>query len=93
MLARSPDAGRRPPHNAEDTMSDLSWSLLNLAAWAFGLKAAYDLRAEFPPLTRTWAFLTWAVWACLLMEVAMIGARAVPGLGLFSAVTGIVSAC
>lgn len=74
-------------------MSDLSWSLLNLAAWAFGLKAAYDLRAEFPPLTRTWAFLTWAVWACLLMEVAMIGARAVPGLGLFSAVTGIVSAC
>jgi signal transduction histidine kinase len=70
-------------------MPTLSWSTLNILAWLFGLKAAYDLRTEFGFGARSWLLLTWAVGSCLLMELAMVGTPFVPGLTLFSAVTGI----
>lgn len=73
-------------------MAILTWSLLNLIAWTFGLKAAHDLRHEFEANAKTWVFLTWAVWTCLLMELAMVGAPHFAGLDLFSGLTGIVSA-
>lgn len=67
------------------------WSLLNLIAWTFGLYAVYSLRALFDRRAKTWVFLTWAIWPCLLMEVAMVGAAHVPGLDFFSATTGVSS--
>ena len=69
----------------------LSWGILNILAWTFGLKAVYDLRGEFEPQAKTWVFLTWAVWPCLLMELAMVGGPYVAGLGLFSTLTGVTS--
>ncbi len=63
-------------------MAILTWSLLNLIAWTFGLKAAHDLRHEFEANAKTWVFLTWAVWTCLLMELAMVGAPHFAGLAV-----------
>jgi len=68
------------------------WSVLNLVAWTFGLYAVYALRALFDRRAKTWVFLTWAIWPCLLMEMAMVGAAYVPGLDFFSAATGVSSA-
>lgn len=65
-----------------------SWSLLNLLAWGFGLKAVYDLRAEWVPRAKTWFLVTQAVLSCLTMEAAMVGSHYVPGLAVLSAVTG-----
>jgi len=69
------------------------WSLLNIVAWSIGLKAVYDLRAEHAPGARTWALLTWALWNCLAMEIAMLGASVAPALQLLSVTTGILAAC
>lgn len=68
-----------------------SWILLNIVAWIFGLRAVYDLRKEFDPKAKTWFFLFWAVWYCLIMEISMLGIRTLPGLALFSVMTGIAS--
>lgn len=73
-------------------MAELSWSLLNLIAWAFGLKAAHDLRREFEANAKTWVYLTWAIWTCLLMELGLAGAPHIAGLDFFSTLTGIASA-
>lgn len=70
-----------------------SWTALNLVAWIFGLTAVYDLRGEFPPNARTWVWLTWAVWACLLMDLAMAGMAYLDGLALVSVLTGVGSGC
>ena len=73
-------------------MMSWSWTLLNIAAWSVGLKAAYDLRAEHTAQTATWSLLVWAVWFCLAMELTMFGVTLFPGLSLLSVATGIVSA-
>lgn len=64
------------------------WSLLNLLAWGFGLKAVYDLRAEWVPRAKTWFLVTQAVLSCLTMEAAMVGSPYLRGLAVLSSVTG-----
>lgn len=64
------------------------WSLLNLLAWGFGLKAVLDLRAEWGPRAKTWFLVTHAVLSCLTMEAAMMGAAYLGGLAVLSSLTG-----
>ena len=68
-----------------------AWDILHILAWGFGLYAVYGLRDEFDPRTKTWAYLLWGVWSCLIMEAAMFGSALLPGLALLSALTGISS--
>ncbi len=70
----------------------MSWNLLHLLAWAFGLKAAFDLRREAGASDSTARLLSWSVAACLLMELAMLGSPLAAGFGLLSALTGILAA-
>lgn len=70
-------------------MTAFWWSLLNLLAWGFGLKAVLDLRAESPPRAKTWFLVTQAVLSCLTMEAAMMGAAYLGGLAVLSSLTGI----
>lgn len=72
-------------------MTAFWWSLLNLLAWGFGLKAVLDLRAESPSRAKTWFLVTQAVLSCLTMEAAMMGAAYLGGLAVLSSLTGISS--
>ncbi|MBI3491697.1 MAG: HAMP domain-containing histidine kinase [Acidobacteria bacterium] len=67
------------------------WSLLNLLAWGFGLKAVLDLRAEWVPRAKTWFLVTQAVLSCLTMEAAMMGAAYLNGLAVLSSLTGVAA--
>lgn len=71
----------------------LSWTLLDILAWAVGVKAVHDLRAQFDPRAKTWFLLDWGVRSCLAMEVAMLGVgTGLGGFGLVSVLTGVASA-
>ncbi len=72
-------------------MTTFWWSLLNLLAWGFGLKAVLDLRAELTPRARTWFLVTQAVLSCLTMEAAMMGAAYLGGLAVLSSLTGVAA--
>jgi signal transduction histidine kinase len=72
-------------------MTTFWWSLLNLLAWGFGLKAVLDLRSEWVPRARTWFLVTQAVLSCLTMEAAMMGAAYLGGLAVLSSLTGIAA--
>lgn len=72
-------------------MTAFWWILLNLLAWGFGLKAVLDLRAEWVPRAKTWFLVTQAVWSCLTMEAAMIGAAYLGGLAVLSSLTGVAA--
>jgi len=66
-----------------------AWGLLHVAAWSFGLRAVYRLRDEFDRKAKTWSYLIWGVWSCLIMEAAMLGTAYISGLALVSVLTGI----
>ena len=72
-------------------MTTFWWSLLNLLAWGFGLKAVFDLRAEWVPRAKTWFLVTQAVLSCLTMEAAMMGAAYLGGLAVLSSLTGVAA--
>lgn len=69
------------------------WITLQALVWAFGLRAALELRREFGSDTITWTAFVWAVASCLVMDLAML-AQSVTTHGAFplvSSTTGIVA--
>ncbi len=73
-------------------MLNIEWTVLHLLAWGLGLHAIQNLRHEFDHKAKPWFFLIWGVFACLIMEIAMLGAEEFPGLFLVSSLLGLISA-
>ena len=67
------------------------WSVLHILVWAFALFSAYELRGEFDPRTRKTHHVVWAMWGCLLMHAALLGAPFLAGLRLVSAANGVAA--
>lgn len=74
--------------------ADPLWTTLQAVVWAFGLKAAVELRREFGRDTVTWTGFVWAVANCLLMDLALLArsVSAAPLFGLVAPLSGTVAA-
>ncbi|MGE3343492.1 MAG: sensor histidine kinase [Vicinamibacterales bacterium] len=52
---------------------DPLWITLQAVVWAFGLRAAVELRTAFGRDALTWTAFVWAVTCCLVMDLALLG--------------------
>lgn len=70
------------------------WVTLQALVWAFGLRAALELRREFGRDTTTWTAFVWAVTNCLVMDLAMLALAVTqrPAFSIISVATGIAAA-
>lgn len=70
------------------------WVTLQALVWAFGLRAALELRREVGRETTTWTAFVWAVTSCLVMDLAMLAQALtlLPAFSLISVGTGIAAA-